>query len=230
MFADIQIFIKVGTVAGVDQFIVFPFEIHLVILCAGDAGRNEFRIRKQNADGVPAEVFGAAELYLAADESAESLDMGHKLIILSHAKALLNHETHKYEKNSGNEVRTTIESCLRISFDFFAIFVYFVVIRYSSHLAPSFTVVADSLAKSNAETSGEAIVTKLHFPIFGKHASAAALEVVQVSVDQGAQSILSSQNLDAICEAQLRSVPDQGNQRVQEESPVLNETISKEEM
>ncbi len=73
-------------------------------------------------------------------------------------------------------------------------------------------------------------MTKLHLSIFGKHAPAAAIEVVQVSADQGAQSIISSPNLDTAYEAQLRSVPDPGTQKIQEESPVLNETISKEAM
>jgi hypothetical protein len=73
-------------------------------------------------------------------------------------------------------------------------------------------------------------VTKL-FSMLTKHAAPKdVIEHVNIGVDQGGQSISSRQDLDTDYEIRLRSVVDQGSQKIQGESPALNETIAKEGM
>ena len=75
-------------------------------------------------------------------------------------------------------------------------------------------------------------MTKL-FSMLTKHAAPApkdVIEQVNISVDEGSQSMGSGQNLNTDYEVRLRSVVDQGSQKIQGESPALNETMAKEGM
>ncbi len=73
-------------------------------------------------------------------------------------------------------------------------------------------------------------MTKL-FSMLSRHpAPKEVIEDLKISVDGGSQIIDSSQELKTEYEIRLRSVLDPGSQKIQEESPALNETMAKEEM
>ena len=69
------------------------------------------------------------------------------------------------------------------------------------------------------------------FSMLTKHAAPKdIIEQVNIGVDEGTQSMGLPPNINADYEIRLRSVMDPGSQKIQEESPALNETLAKEGM